>query len=227
MNTRVPKKKRRFLPPAGYLAVTLFALFSSPVCALKPEQTSLAEQVDRAGLICVVEITKAEPPYTGSILETVKAPAAFNRKDVTFNLVSLRPQDNPAIKNGDKILVLLRETNEKKWELAAYGSQAVWPKPGKQWPYTEGHVASLDATVDTVKALLLPDAKSDESVKALIRSPIPLKRLVGLEMVARSDNPGTYPLAVAEAEQKVSDPQADVSRLAKSITSKLDETGDQ
>lgn len=220
MNTYIPNLKRPFFGLV-FFASAIMALLTTPVFGFKPEQTTLADQVERARLICLVEITQAKSPYSGNILQTLKAPEGFNLKAITFNAVSLRLQDAPLLSNGDKVLILLRETDEKKWELAAYGSQAVWPKIEKQWPYTDGHVASLEATVDTVKALLLPNSDSDESVSSLISSSIPLKRLVGLEIVARSDNPENYPLSIAEVVRKESDTQGDVSRLAKTISSKV------
>ena len=78
----------------------------------------------------------------------------------------------------------------------------------------------MEATLDTVKTLLLPNSNSDEAIKALVSSPVVFKRLVGLEILARSDSLKAYPLSVAEASRREADAEGDVSRLAKSVSSK-------
>jgi len=219
MNNHIRTLQRLLFAPL-FSTAAILALLTSPASAFKPEQTSLAEQVQRAQLICVVEIAKVDPVYSGAIIQTLKSPEGFDKEIIEFKSVSLRPEDQPTIKKGAKLLVLLRATEGKNWELAAYGGQAVWPKSAKEWPYSESHVASMEATLDTVKTLLLPNSNSDEAIKALVSSPVVFKRLVGLEILARSDSLKAYPLSVAEASRREADAEGDVSRLAKSVSSK-------
>jgi len=202
--------------------LTITLSLSTSALAFKPEQTTLYEQIDRAQLVCVVEITKAVTPFSGKILQILKAPESFSQEAVTFETVSLRPQDTPHLNIGDKKLILLRRNTEKKWEVAAYGAQAIWPKSEKVWPYSEGHVSSLKEAVAAVKVLSGPDDRTDKAVRSLVASPVPLHRLAGLEILARSESLVKYPLATAEAMNKKNDPQSDVSRLATVVSSKLE-----
>lgn len=214
------------LPKVGMALSSLFIsiLMQMSAFGFKVEQTTLAEQVKRANLVCVVEITKETASYSGNILELLKSPAGYSQKSVMFDTVALRPEDIPRFKVGQKVVLLLRESSEGKWESAAYGTQAIWPKMETTWPYTEGHIASLKDTIDAVKLLSKLDEKPDEAVQSLIKSPVPLQRVVGLEILVRSDTLTKYPLAIAEAVTKTGDPQNEVARLAAMVTKKKEES---
>lgn len=211
-------RQRRITRRLALLGV--FFLLDTPALAFKPEQTTLAEQFEKAQLVCVVEITKDASPYSGKILQMIKSPQGFSQAEVSFDTVSLRQQDMPSLKLGDKKVILLCKNKDNKWEASAYGTQAIWPKSEASWPYCESHIASLADTVEAVKVLSDLATKPDDTVQYLLKSTAPLQRLLGLEILLRSENLAMYPRAVAEANNKGNDSNRDVARLAAMVMKK-------
>lgn len=224
IKTLNPRRSIERLLRITFIACTASGpLVVQEVHAFKTEQTTLCEQVERADIVCVATITKADTPYRAKVIEIIKnREHATAIQDIEFTTLSLRPEDVPQFQKNEKRLLLLRINGEGKLEAAAYGKQAIWPKAGAEWPYTEAHAVSLELTVNVVRALLTANKEGDIAVARMISAGTPFERIAGLEYLMTRKNKTQYPLALREAEKAKDDVNPVAARLAHAASASKD-----
>ena len=204
--------RKTILPQASILLLLLAK------CALgKVEQTTLPEQVDRAQLICVVEISSAQSPYRGKVMQVIKKPEDFKDTEIAFRAVSDYDEDAPKLQLGEKRILLLRKNTEMAWECVAYGAQSIWPKSQLEWPYSEVHIASLEDTLETIRHVLAAGADTDAKIAEMIRNPKQIMCMVGLESLVASGTISKLPKSWQAAISARDNENQAISRFASQL----------